>query len=95
MIRLVSAGERGEDVVVKMTVFDLVSLMNDEMYAVVKMESSKEESEATAKAEGKTESSWEILGLEGRLKDARANYKELEAIHEQVNKDRYGKGTNE
>ena len=67
--------ERGGSITVVMTPFDLASLMADIMTAVAHMEDGKE----------KEPRAWEVLGLEGRLKDARADYEELRWIQVERN----------
>lgn len=80
MIKLIDAGQRGGTLTVEMTPFDLVALLNDESYTVRKMEADRSASREQAEAEGKPESGWDVLGLDVRLNDAKANLKELERV---------------
>lgn len=70
MIRLKESGERGSYLTVEMTPFDVLSLLEGLSIAINRMEVVKKENPE----------SWEILGREYKLKDARDNYSEIERV---------------
>ena len=70
MIRLKESGERGSYLTVEMTPFDVLSLLEGLSIAINQMEVVKKENPE----------SWEILGREYKLKDARDNYSEIERV---------------
>jgi hypothetical protein len=70
MIRLKESGERGSYLTVEMTPFDALSLLEGLSIAILRCEDVKKENP----------DNWEILGREYKLKDARANYSEIEKV---------------
>ena len=62
---------------VEMTPFDLLSLQEGLMSAVIHLEHLKE-----TNGGDDPKGSWRVLGIEAKLKDARANYKELGRVLE-------------
>ena len=72
MIRLKEPGERGGYLLVELTPFDILSLQEGLSMAVAHL-ADRKESDPEA---------WEILGWEAKLRDAHANFKELERVLE-------------
>ena len=72
MIRLKESGVRGGFMLVEMTPFDALSLLEGLSIAATQMERVKKE----------IPDAWEILGYEAKLKDARSNYSEIERVLE-------------
>ena len=72
MIKLKESGERGGYLTVEMTPFDALSLLEGLSIAILRCEDVKKENPEN----------WEILGREAKLKDARANYSEIEKVLE-------------